>query len=101
MSTIEIDPRLIAPPVTGVEYEEKQDISYEYSGAGSELVDLATIVDAPVAENTSSSLQPPHSVVLVKQTARVSDSGQIVVDVLLEVEEVPGAAEYEVRMAVG
>lgn len=101
MSNIEIDPRLIAPRVTGVEYEEKQEVAYEYSGAGSELVDLAVVVDSPVAETTSSLLQPPHSVVLVSQNARMSDSGQIVVDVLLEVEEVPGAAEYEVRMAVG
>lgn len=100
MITVEIDPRLVVPPVTGAEYENRDTEVIDYSDVGFDLVDLAELNTSPSSEG-SSGLQPPSGVVVLQQTTRMSSSGQMVIDVLLEVSDAPGAAEYEVRMATG
>jgi hypothetical protein len=56
--------------------------------------------DNDYGANDGVGLLPPDSVTVLSQTTRMSDSGQIVVDVLIDILEVMGAQEYEVRLAV-
>ena len=102
MINVELDPRLPIPPVKGVEHKEEayrtlpdQEIGSITEVSFEELDGVAP----PVQE--VGSLLPPDGVVVLSQTARMTDTGQIVIDVLLDVSDTPGAVEYEVRMAVG
>lgn len=44
-------------------------------------------------------LQPPDSMTVVSQTLRTAKDGSQVVDVVIEVPDVPGAVNYEVRIS--
>lgn len=59
------------------------------------------IVDAEGADNISNlqdfTLPTPNSVTVVEQTIRFAPDGRAVVDVVIEVEDVPGVDNYDVR----
>ena len=48
---------------------------------------------------TTNYLQAPNTMSIVSQTVKVAPDGRFVVDVVIEVEDVPGAANYEVRLS--
>lgn len=91
MASDKIDPRLYAPFVEG----------YEYEDTSTEFAEEATPVnDTLVPPMTSSGLQPPDSVQIVEQIFRKGADGKVLVDLVIEVEDVAGAENYEVRTAV-
>lgn len=102
MINVELDPRLPLPPVKGVEYKEETYKTLPSSQTGTEqeisIGDLTP--DDTVLNPGPDTLLPPEQITVISQTSRMTDTGQTVVDVLIEVLDSPGAAEYEVRMAV-
>lgn len=86
MATKKIDPRVYVPLVSGYEYEQR-DFQVP-TGGGSE---------GEHDNVTTTGLQPPEQVYVVDQIFRKGPDGKMVVDLVLEVEDVQGASEYEVR----
>lgn len=81
-----IDPRLEMPPVIDLEYGE-DEIEY---------VPQANEVEITVPPLTG--LLPPDNISIISQTLRRGRGGKDVVDLVIEVEDVKGATEYEVRV---
>lgn len=100
MITVELDPRLSAPPVKGVEYSDKEEVLFEYDEAETVYVNAGDLVDTPILDSDAYSLLPPSNIIVLSQTTRMTDTGQAVVDVLIEVVDDNTGVEYEVRMAV-
>lgn len=91
-----IDPMFPMPPgVLGVRQGDgltDSDIeSFEDDGSEYSLDDVEETTDA-------GTLAPPSSIIVVGQTARVVN-GRTVIDVQIEIEDVPGMEDYEVRYA--
>lgn len=86
-----IDPRIYLPPVAG--YSHEQQFGMEFGGPG-EAYDFE--IPAPIREG----LQPPDSIDIVEQVYRKDASGRTVVDLVIEVQDMPGATEYQVRTAI-
>lgn len=89
--TKKIDPQIYMPPVEGYEY--KEDLAYggmESYGDGE--------LDVPIT--TPEGLLPPQDVRIVEQIFRRDAAGKTVVDLIVEVEDMPGATEYEIRTSV-
>lgn len=101
MITVEFDPRLTPPPVRGVDYQKRQDVSFSDDGGSIYIVDAEDLIEDPIEETAATDLLPPYDVIIVSQSSRMSDTGQIAIDVLVDVSDMPGAKEYELRMAVG
>lgn len=104
MTTV-IDPRLPAVPVKEVKYEER-DFDY---GEFPEIVEVVTniedteyVYDDPdgISLEPENLLRPPATVSVISQTVRITSAGTQTVDIVIEVEDVPGASEYERRDAV-
>lgn len=85
------DPRIYLPLVEGSEYRETEFVSGTASAGGTDL-------DLPPM--TSPGLQPPGDVRIVEQIFRKGPDGRTVVDLIIEVESVQGANEYEVRTSL-
>lgn len=83
-----IDPKIYMPPVAGYEYKESFT---DGGGEGSS----APHVELP--NSTPEGLQPPQNVRVVEQVYRRDAAGKTVVDLIIEVEDMPGATEYEIR----
>ena len=66
-----------------------------------EQVPVSVTVEDPYGSGSTdtTTLYPPNSVAVVSQTVRVVSGGTQVVDVVLEVEDVQGAASFEVKVA--
>lgn len=79
------------PPVSGYEYKDSFDTSREPEAEDYTL-------DLP--GDNPEGLLPPESVSIVEQVYRKDAAGRTVVDLIVEVEDVPGATEYEIRTSV-
>lgn len=104
MATI-IDPRLPAIPALDVAYEER-DVDYPeiqevfvVENEGTETEYVYEDVDPFILESDSL-LLPPSSITVLSQTVKVTSAGTTSVDVVIEIEDVAGAAEYERRDSV-
>jgi hypothetical protein len=109
---IVLDPNFFLPPnVVDMRYrtaEEENDsavgrsdsgeiVNVEYDDSGfSELQEGVDENDEN--DSVSSFLSPPDYANVVSQTVRVTADGKFVVDVILDVEDVPGAVQYDVRI---
>lgn len=67
------------------------------SGDEAVVVEIGDFEDAPpiVEEPDADNLKPPAWLNVISQQVRISKGGVSMVDVLVEVEDVPGAAEYQ------
>lgn len=81
-----IDPRLEMPPVVELEYGD-DEIDY---------IPQAGEVQITVPPLTG--LLPPNNITVISQRLRRNRGGKDVVDLIIEVEDMPGATEYEVRV---
>lgn len=92
MADKKIDPRLYIPLVEGYDYDDPflERESAEGGTSDGEEINLSEV---------NAGLQPPGSVMVVDQIFRKGADGKILVDLVLEVEDMPGATEYEVRLA--
>lgn len=110
MAKSEIDPRFFLPPgVVDLEYRDGVEASSDTPDDASQneiVVDPIDIVDYDEATgfdldaptSAEGTLPPPDFITLVSQTARVNSGGGTVVDVIIDVQNVPGAASFEVRV---
>lgn len=84
-----IDSRIYLPPVAGYEYlDDVKETEYDSAD------------DSPVLVTAPQGLQPPSSVNVIEHVYRKGADGRTLVDIVIEVEDMPGATEYEVRTAV-
>jgi hypothetical protein len=84
------DPRLELPPVVGVEYDENY--------IGTDAVGIPSdepIVITPLPDG----LLPPESITVLEQIIRQGAGGKEVVDLVIDVQDMAGATEYEVRVS--
>ena len=54
--------------------------------------------DEPDEDVPNDILEPPGSFEIVSQTVRTAPDGRQVVDIVIEVEDMPGASDYEFRI---
>lgn len=87
MANKKIDPRIYLPPIDH-EYREEFTQAGDYDGLASDE-----------AQTITAGLYPPENIFVVDQIARKGADGRTVVDLVLEVEDMPGASEYEVRVS--
>lgn len=105
MAKVTIDPRFAAPEVIGVEYLDNGTLVFADDNPDMIVAspsDFVTVESAP--EQTGqleapSLINPPESITLLQELVRFSPDGSAVVDVVIEISDVPGAAEYESREA--
>lgn len=83
------DPRLELPPVVGARYDDDYIANDVIAGHG----------EAVVVSPLPSGLLPPGSITVLEQVVRQGAGGKDVVDLVIEVEDMPGATEYEVRVS--
>ena len=75
---------------------DEDAVAVEVGGTGS-VYFVDPIIDAdPVPGIPGDFLAAPGNITVVSQTARVVN-GQVVIDVVIEVDDVPGAVSYEPR----
>lgn len=92
MADKKVDPKLFIPIVEGYEYAD------ETSGAVEQDSDTdTTVIDVP--EQTLM-LPPPEHIEFVDQIFTKGADGRTLVSLVIEVEDVQGATEYEVRTAL-
>lgn len=68
------------------------------SGDGGVVYDPPTGVDIPVESGESDKLPTPQTVTIISQTIRIAPDGSSLVDVVIEVEDIPGVTNYDVRI---
>ena len=96
---ITVDPNFFLPPslingeyssVDGPFSEDDETVG----GTGDTVVE---VIDESATDGGITGLRPPDTVTVFSQTVRIAPDGRQVIDVLLDVETVEGAADYEVR----
>lgn len=83
------DPRHELPPVIGAKYDE-------------DIMPVPPVDDSPpivIIDPVTGRLLPPGKITIVEQIIRQGTGGKEVVDIVIEVEDMPGATEYEVRVS--
>ena len=99
-----LDPNFFLPPnVVDLRYLNDNDTDGLYPD--DDLVDdtesdsgLPADGDSTVSDPTAS-LLPPANITIVSQTVRPVSGGNYVVDVVIDVEDVPGITSYETRLS--
>lgn len=93
-----IDPRLPLPPVEGAKYDERVSVdALDRSPETLETDPSAITFEFSSEDYSGAALQPPSNIDVVSQTVRVGSTGQMSVSIILEIEDVIGAADYERR----
>lgn len=108
---LELDPNFFLPPnVIDMRYvntEEDSDSGLVRTESGEvtsvtydevDSTDFQEDSESTDGDSEESTLPTPDSLTLVSQEVRVTADGKFVVDVVLEVADVSGAANYEVRV---
>ena len=94
-----IDPNFFVPPnVIGLEQAEPID----YSTATDSAIYDITPTDGSIEitnPTSTSALQPPSTVTIYSQTISVGPDGMALVDVILDIVDVPGATSYDIRIS--
>ena len=75
----------------------KSSITNSYSDSDS-ITDTYSAGDPTVLIG---GLDAPRYLTIISQTARITSDGKTLIDVVLEVEDVPGATHYEIRVTKG
>jgi hypothetical protein len=92
--TIEMHPSLFFPP--GVE-DIVIGLPPNYTDPDDVAQDNFAVEDDNVAEDDDAELPIPTAFTVVSQQVRISPGGGQVVDLIIEVEDLPGVENYEVR----
>lgn len=109
---IEIDPNFFLPPtVVDMRYRNLEDaddstttrspdtgevVSVEYDDIS--FNELVSDNDPFENETVSTFIAPPDYANVVSQQVRVASDGKFVVDIILDVEDVPNVVQYDVRL---
>lgn len=86
------DPQFPLPPIEDAKYSEEQQ-----RGLASDPAD--TIINDVINPGTPIQLQPPANIIVVDQIQRTADDGTLTTDLVLEVQNTPGAIDYEARVS--
>lgn len=69
------------------------------TGDGGDVVyELPTNDDIPVESGETDALPTPQFIEIVSQTIRIAPDGSSLVDVVINVEDIPGVTNYDVRV---
>lgn len=68
------------------------------TGDGGVVYDPPTNADIPVESGESDKLPTPQTMTIISQTIRIAPDGSSLVDVVIEVEDIPGVPNYDVRI---
>lgn len=68
------------------------------TGDGTDVVYTPPTNDVPVESGELDMLPTPQSIVIVSQTIRIAPDGSSLVDVVIDVEDIPGVSNYDVRV---
>jgi len=110
--TTTVDPNFFLPPgVADLGYnnpDDKTDPALERSETTGEVIAFEYDESALGSDDgdssgadsgdTSSGLRPPDYVTVISQVMRLTSDGRYVVDIILDVEDIPGATTYEVGL---
>ena len=99
-----LDPNFFSPPgVVDVRYINDNETDGLYTDDSEDTVvdgsDSESPDDLIVNNPVSIGLQPPSNVTVVSQTVKVATDGRFVVDVVIDVEDMPGVNNYETRLS--
>lgn len=96
----EIDPDLPTPNVDDEDISEGSTPSTDTgSGDGGDVVyQPPTNSDIPAESGTTDMLPTPQTITIISQTIRIAPDGSSLVDVVIEVEDIPGVTNYDVRV---
>lgn len=112
-STIKINPNFTLPPgVTDIGYgiahevtessaDPTAELPFDMFGDGTIYEGDASTDPAGGGTVASGGLKPPLSIVVISQKAYADTSGNIVVDVVIEVPDVPGVVAIEAKVSKG
>jgi hypothetical protein len=96
-----LDPNFFLPPgVVDVRHVNDTETDGLYSDESDDTIaegDVESPVDS-VVDGNNDVLQPPGEITIVSQTVKVADDGKFAVDVVIDVEEIPGVTNYETRL---
>lgn len=100
---IVVDPNFYVPPgITDVRTQTNEERGAIQPGSrgveGGDGIDIEYTFDNPDLD-PAGMLRPPAWMKVISQVVRQGPAGQQVVDVILEVEDVPGADDYQVRVS--
>src|ERR1044072_2689412 len=109
---IEIDPNFFLPPtVVDMRYRNLEDASDSTTTRSDQTGEVVNVdydevsyselerdTDRFENESVSTIISPPDYVTVVSQQVRVASDGKFVVDIILDVEDVPDAIQYDVRL---
>lgn len=73
------------------EYATDSDIDIQFET----LQDESSELDS---EQISGDVEPPETIEIITQEVRTAPDGRQVIDIIIEVEDVPGAVKYDVRI---
>lgn len=96
-----LDPNFFAPPgVVDVRYinDDETDGLYVDDSEGDVSGVDAEVLDDPVVDSQPGGLEPPANITIVSQTVKVAADGKFVVDVVIDVDDMPGVSSYETRL---
>jgi hypothetical protein len=100
----ELDPNLDLPPdLKNIKFISNPDNNIEMGDATADIdIQSETLDDDDSLTDDEAMvdvLEPPGSFQIISQTIRTGLDGSQVVDVVVEVEDVPGAVSYNVRVS--
>lgn len=101
VKSTEIDPDNPTPTAdTGETSDDATDSNSEVgTGDGGEVVyEPPTNDDIPTEGGESDMLPTPQFIEIVSQTIRIAPDGSSMVDVVINVEDIPGVTNYDVRV---
>jgi hypothetical protein len=105
---VSIDPNFFLPPnvvdmryvdIEGEDTSTQRDDDGEIVGTNYDDVAIYDFEQFPTTDSASSLLSPPDTVTFVSQTVRVAADGKFVVDLIIDVEDVPGVVRYDVSLS--
>lgn len=95
-----IDPMFYIPDGISPEvwaYDEDEDFGYHDDLAGDDSLSDDSLVDEG-DDSTDDSPDIVDSLTVISQTLRRGDDGSLIVDVVVEVDDIPGTTKYEFRI---
>lgn len=108
---VTIDPNFFLPPnVVDMRYANQEDASDSVTTRSPDTGEIVSVdydvidysdtgeTDATDEEPVNTLLSPPDYVTVVSQQVRVTSDGRFVVDVILDVEDINGVVQYDVRL---
>lgn len=99
---VKIDPRLPLPNIRGAQYKEEEEVYSFETDQDIQNVDESSLPPEVINGGdviVEYTIDPPTEFSVDSQTVKLSGDGSQTVDVVINIGDVPGAVEYELRIA--